>query len=190
MRKNLKNLIVSAVFLALGLVLPFFTAQIPEIGNMLLPMHLPVFLCGLICGYKYGAATGFVLPLMRALIFGMPPIYPVGIAMAFELMVYGLVSGLIYDKFREQNVLRLYITLLAAMTAGRIVWGLVMALLLGIGGQSFTLQMFVAGAFLNALPGIIVQLMLIPTIMLTLDRAEIVNFKRIKTNKKAKRLPN
>lgn len=74
MKKSIKNLTISAVFLAVGLVLPFFTGQIPAIGNMLLPMHIPVFLCGLICGWQYGAAVGFILPLFRSLLFSAPPI--------------------------------------------------------------------------------------------------------------------
>jgi len=72
------------MFIAIGLVLPFFTGQIPQIGRMLLPMHIPVFLCGLICGWKYGLMVGFILPLLRYAVFGMPVIFPNGIAMAFE----------------------------------------------------------------------------------------------------------
>ena len=62
---NVKNLALSAMFIAIGQVLPFFTGQIPQIGNMLLPMHIPVLLCGLICGWKYGALVGFTTPLLR-----------------------------------------------------------------------------------------------------------------------------
>ena len=87
MSKNLKNMTLAALFLALGLVLPFFTGQIPQIGSMLLPMHIPVFLCGLICGWQYGAAVGFVVPLMRSVLFGMPPLFPTATAMAFELQI-------------------------------------------------------------------------------------------------------
>lgn len=98
MSKNLKNLTLAALFLALGLVLPFFTGQIPQIGSMLLPMHIPVFLCGLICGWQYGAAVGFIVPLMRSVLFGMPPLFPTATAMAFELLTYGLVVGLLYSR--------------------------------------------------------------------------------------------
>ena len=66
MKQNTKNLVLAAMFLAIGLVLPFFTGQIPQIGSMLLPMHLPVLLCGLICGWQYGVVVGFVAPLMHA----------------------------------------------------------------------------------------------------------------------------
>ena len=89
--QNTKKLAYAALFLALCLVLPMLTGQIPRIGSMLLPMHIPVLLCGLVCGWQYGAAVGFVAPLLRSVLFGMPPMYPVAIAMAFELLTYGLV---------------------------------------------------------------------------------------------------
>ena len=90
--------------MAIGLLLPFLTGQIQQIGNMLLPMHLPVFLCALICGWQYGVAVGFVLPLLRYLLFGMPPIFPVGVAMAFELATYALVAGLVYSRSKWKCV--------------------------------------------------------------------------------------
>ena len=89
MGKTTKKMTLSAMFLAIGMVLPFLTGQIPEVGNMMLPMHIPVLLCGLICGWQYGAVLGFVLPLLRYLIFGMPVLFPTGTAMTFELMTYG-----------------------------------------------------------------------------------------------------
>ncbi len=184
MSKNLKNLTLAALFLALGLMLPFFTGQIPQIGSMLLPMHIPVFLCGLICGWQYGAAVGFIVPLMRSVLFGMPPLFPTATAMAFELLTYGLVVGLLYSRSRWQCVRALYRCLLIAMVAGRVVWGLVQAVLLGLTGSAMTLQIFLAGALLNAVPGIIVQLILIPVVMLALNRTGLVPFKQ--TNPKTK----
>lgn len=91
-KTNVHNLVLAAMFLALALVLPFLTGQIPQIGGMLLPMHLPVFLCGLICGWRYGAVVGFVAPLMRMALFGMPPLVA-AVAMAFELAAYGGIAG-------------------------------------------------------------------------------------------------
>ena len=84
MKPSLRSLALSAMFLALGLVLPFLTGQIPEIGNLLLPMHLPVLLCGLVCGWKYGLAVGFTTPLLRSMLFGMPTFYPSAVSMAFS----------------------------------------------------------------------------------------------------------
>ena len=93
---NLRNLILSAMFLALAFVLPFITGQIPQIGAMLLPMHIPVLLCGFFCGAPWGLAVGFIAPLFRSVIFGMPPMFPTALCMAFELAAYGLVSGFMY----------------------------------------------------------------------------------------------
>ncbi len=166
------------MFLAIGLVLPFFIGQIPQIGSMLLPMHIPVFLCGLICGWQYGGAVGAILPLLRSLWFGMPAFYPNALAMAVELLTYGLVAGLLYSRSRWQCVFALYRSLLVAMLAGRIVWGIAEVLLLGFGGSAFTWKAFLAGALLKAIPGILLQLILIPAIMVTLNRTGLVPFRR------------
>ena len=177
MNKSTKMLCYAAMFLALGLILPFFTGQVPQIGNMLLPMHIPVFLCGLICGWQYGLAVGLILPLLRYMLFGMPPPFPVGFAMTFELATYGAVAGWIYSHSRWQCVISLYRAIIAAMLIGRAVWGLVEVILLGFGASGFTWQMFMAGALLNAIPGIILQLILLPGIMLALHRTGLVPFK-------------
>lgn len=178
MHKSMKNLTLAAMFLAVGLVLPLLTGQIPQIGNMLLPMHIPVFLCGLICGWQYGAAVGLILPLLRYAVFGMPVLFPTGIAMSFELLTYGLVAGLLFGKSRWQCIIALYRSMIAAMLAGRVVWGIVQIFLTGISGDSFTWQIFMAGAFFNAIPGIIIQLILIPAIMVALNRTGLVRFRK------------
>lgn len=176
MGKTTKKLTLSAMFLAIGMVLPFLTGQIPEVGNMMLPMHITVLLCGLICGWQYGAVLGFVLPLLRYLIFGMPVLFPTGTAMAFELMTYGLVIGLVYTLSRWKCIISLYRALIAAMIAGRIVWAAAQMILLGVSGGAFTMKIFLAGAFFNAVPGIIIQLILIPTVMIALGRTGLVHF--------------
>lgn len=171
---NVKKLAVTAMLFAVGMVLPFFIGQIPAIGKMLLPMHIPVLLCGFIVGWQYGALIGFLLPIVRGLVFGMPPMYPNAVAMAFEMAAYGFVSGYLYSHARWQCTKMLYISLVTAMLAGRLVWAFAEVILLGIGGNIFTWKMFAAGAFLNAIPGIIVQLTLIPLIMVVLRRAKVV----------------
>lgn len=176
MKNTTKKLTLSAMFMALGMVLPFLTGQIQQFGNMLLPMHLPVFLCGLICGWQYGLVVGFGLPLLRSVTFGMPMLYPTAVAMAFELAAYGLVAGLLYGRSKWKCVRALYRSLIVAMVAGRIVWGIVEVILLGIGENAFTWQMFVSGALLNAIPGIAIQLTLIPAIMLALNKTGLVPF--------------
>ena len=179
-KQRIYDLVLAALCMALGIVLPFFTGQIPQIGGMLLPMHLPVLLCGLLCGWQYGGLVGFVLPLLRYAMFGMPPIFPTGIAMAFELAAYGIIAGYLYNHSRWQCVISLYRSLIAAMLGGRIVWGVVRVLLTGVGGEPFTWQLFLSGAFLTAIPGIILQLVFIPVLMVALDRTGMVRFRREK----------
>lgn len=176
-KKHLKNMVLAAMFMAIGLVLPFFTGQIPQVGNMLLPMHLPVILCGLICGWQYGGIVGFVLPLLRLAMFGAPPVFT-AIAMAFELATYGIVAGWLYNHSRWQCIISLYRSLLIAMVSGRIVWAAVRVVLMGVAGQAFGWQMFISGAFVTAIPGIILQLVFIPAFMVALDRTGLVHFSR------------
>lgn len=176
-KTNLLELILSAMFLAIGMVLPLLTAQIKEIGDTLLPMHIPVMLCGVICGAKYGLCVGALLPFLRSVSFGMPPLYPNAVWMAFELAAYGFVIGLLYARGKKGKLGYLYFCLISSMLAGRIVWGIVKAALLGFGGKAFTLSAFIVGGFVDALPGIILQLILIPVII------KIVENIKIKKNK-------
>ena len=176
-RNALRTLVLTALFFAIGLVLPLLTGQIPQIGNMLLPMHLPIFLCALICGWQYATPMAFVLPVIRSLIFGMPPMYPTALGMAFELAAYAFAAGFIYSRVKKQNIGTLYISLVASMLIGRAVWGVAQIILLGVKGNTFTFAAFLAGAFTNAFPGIIAQLILIPAIMFALDRAKLVRFR-------------
>lgn len=180
MKRTTKNLTFSAMFLAIGMVLPFLTGQIPQIGSMMLPMHIPVLLCGLICGWQYGAVLGFILPLIRYFIFGMPVIFPTGLAMAFELMTYGFVAGFLYENSRWKCIVSLYRSLITAMAAGRFVWGVAQMILLGISGGKFTMTMFLTGALFNAVPGIIIQLVLIPAVMIALKKTGMVHFQKNK----------
>ena len=167
---QVRKLTYAALFLALALVLPFLTGQIPEIGSRLCPMHIPVLLCGFLCGWPWGLAVGFIAPLLRSLLFGMQPLFPAAVAMAFELAVYGGVAGWLYLKLPRKNI-SLYIALLIAMIAGRVVWGVVRLILAGLSGKTFTWAMFIAGAFVDALPGIILQIALIPLLVIALERA-------------------
>lgn len=178
--KEIKNITLSAMFLGLALVLPFLTGQIQVIGKMLLPMHLPILLCGLICGWQYGAVVGFITPLMRSLVFGMPPMYPTAIAMAFELAAYGFVVGFLFSHAKWQCIKSLYRCLIVAMIAGRAVSGLANIILLGLKGNSYTLSAFITAHFTSAIPGIIIQLTLIPAVMLLLNRTHLVPFKKKK----------
>lgn len=176
MRQNsikVRKLAFSALYLAIALVLPFLTGQIPEIGSMLCPMHIPVLLCGFMCGWPWGLAVGFIAPLLRSLTLGMPPMFPTGIAMAFELAAYGAVSGVAYRLLPRKKAY-VYVALVAAMVCGRVVWGVVRYLIAGLQSTSFTLEAFWAGAITTAIPGIILHIVLIPPLVMLLKRAKLV----------------
>ena len=167
---KVRRLTFAALFLAVAMVLPFITGQIPEIGSMLCPMHIPALLCGFICGWPWGLAVGFVAPLLRSVLFGFPPMYPGAVAMAFELAVYGSMAGTLWKKLpRKRGVT--YAVLLISMIAGRIVWGVVRVVLAGLSGSTFTWALFLAGAVTNAIPGIILQIVLIPVLVNVMERA-------------------
>ncbi len=169
--KSIKNLAAASMLFAVGIVLPFATGQIPEIGNMLLPMHLPVLLCGFICGWRYGASVGLLLPIVRSLMLGRPILYPNAVAMAFELMAYGLAAGLIYVLLKRRGMAAIYISLVSAMIIGRIIWGAASVILYGIAAKGYTFSAFIAGAFIEAVPGIILQLILIPALVYAVERS-------------------
>ena len=161
-------LVLAALFLALAYVMPFLTGQIPEIGSMLCPMHIPVLLCGFICGWPWGLTVGFVAPLLRSLTMGMPPLYPAAVCMAFELAAYGAVAGVMHRLLPRKRPY-VYVSLPIAMLAGRLVWGAAMFLCVGAGGGRFTAAAFLAGAVVNALPGIVVQILLVPVLVMLYD---------------------
>ena len=167
---QVRKLTYSALFLAIGMVLPFLTGQIPEIGSALSPMHIPVLLCGFIVGWPWGLAVGFIMPLLRSVIFGMPPMFPGAVAMAFELAVYGCLSGLLRAKLPRTTPM-IYVTLIVSMVAGRIVWGVARLVLAGLSGSSFAWAAFLAGAVTNAIPGIILHIVLIPILVMAMERA-------------------
>lgn len=168
---SIKKITLSALFLALCYVLPLITGNIPEIGKMLLPLHLPVFFAGLLLGWQYGLFIGIVAPLTRSLIFGSPILYPDAIVMALELATYGVVSGLLYKLLDKINkYLAIYISLISAILIGRIIWGLAKTLLVVITDYEFSFALFIAGGFINAWPGILLQLILIPLLVPLLER--------------------
>ena len=170
---DIRKLTFSAACLALALLLPLLTGNIPEIGNMLCPMHFPILLCGFLCGGPWGAAVGLAAPILRSMIFSRPVMYPTALSMMFELAVYGLVAGLLYSRLPKKWT-SLYVSLIAAMIGGRIMGGVAQAVLLGFGGKSFGMAAFVTEYFVNAWPGIIVQIVLIPLVISALEKAHLI----------------
>lgn len=171
---SVRQLVLAALFLALAFVLPLLTGQVPKVGNMLCPMHFPVLLCGFMLGGPWALTVGFAAPLLRSVLFGMPPMFPIAISMAFELAAYGLVSGVLWHKVKH-TVPMMYASLVTAMVAGRLVWGAVRFVLAGLTGSSFLFSAFLSGALLTAVPGIVAQLVLIPLILVALQKAKFMD---------------
>lgn len=162
------RLVYASVCLALCLILPFLTGQIPKIGNMLAPMHIPVLLCGFLCGWPYGLAVGIVAAPLRYLIFGMPH-FPNCLFMCFEMAIYGLMTGLLYRIFPKRNIF-IYINLIISMLAGRIVWGIARFALMGLTNTTFSFKIFLVAGFIDAIPGIICHIFLIPIIVMAFKK--------------------
>lgn len=173
MKKTVKNLTLSAMFLALCIILPFITGGVPQIGNAISPMHIPVLICGFVCGWQYGAVVGFIAPLMRSLMFLMPPMYPKAVSMAFELAAYGLLCGLLYKAFPKKNVY-IYPALIISMLGGRAVWGIARYIMAGLSGSEFSMAMFVAGAFTQAVPAIICHILLVPLVVMAFKKTKLM----------------
>lgn len=169
-RREIFKITYSAVFLCLAMVLPFLTGQIKALSKILNPMHIAIFLCGLSCGAFYGAIVGFISPLLRSAIFGMPIMYPSAVGMAFELCVYGLVSGLLYNLLSQKRG-GTHVAIIVAMIVGRLVWGIVTLILWSFMGETFTFALFIKGAFVDSAIGIAVQIIIIPIIIYALKRA-------------------
>ena len=163
MNQKTKDMVSAALCVALGLIVPQvfhlipFVGTVPNLGGVFLPMHIPVLLCGLLCGWRYGAACGAVVPLLSSVVTGMPVLWPQGVSMVFELAAYGLVAGLLYRGMKKG----VYPALVIAMVAGRLVSGAAKAILFGM-------------AFTTAIPGIILQLVLLPALVLALERSGVV----------------
>jgi len=156
------------MFLALALVLPLLTGQIPKVGNALCLIHIPILLCGFFCGPWYGLGVGLIAPILRSFAFGVPPLFPKGIAMSLELAAYGLICGLMYRSLPRKKW-AIYVSLITAMLSGRVIWGLARYVLFkaGLGGADvFGWAAFVAGGFATAIPGIVLHLILIPIVVM------------------------
>lgn len=172
MKKDVRRLVIAAMLLALGMVLPFLTGQIPAIGQMISPLHIPAFICGLTCGWQWGLVLGVVLPFLRSIVFGMPPLVAVAIPMAFELAVYGAVCGLLYPLFVKQTkrLPAMLAALVIAMIAGRLVGGAAKAVVMGITGAGYTFAAFVAGYFTSTLVGAAIHLVLVPAVVTAVEK--------------------
>ncbi len=164
-KTNVYRLSLSGMFLALVFVLPLLTGQIPQLGEKFCPMHIPVFLCGYLCSGIWGLAVGFVGPLLRSFIVGVPaPLFPKAVSIAFELATYGFVSGTLYRLLPKKKS-NLYLSLILSMVAGRLVRAAVQFICVGLNASEFDFSAFFTVVVVNAVPGIIIQLLLIPVLV-------------------------
>jgi len=172
---NIRKISITAVCIALGIILPLTLHAIPRAGSIFLPIHIPVLLCGLVCGWPYGLACGILTPLFSSLLTGMPPAAYLP-SMLCELAAYGLIAGLFAQYIRTKNLyMDIYLSLLGAMLVGRIVYGIVNALIFSAG--QYSMQIWLTAAFVTALPGIIIQIIALPAIVIALQKSRLISKK-------------
>ena len=172
---GIRKMVMAALCLALAIIIPFIAGQVPQIAKMISPMHIPVLLAGYVAGPFWALGVGFVAPLLRSVLFGMPAMVPDAIVMAFELATYGFCSGFLFGLLPKKTP-SIYISLILSMLLGRLVWGAVKYVILGFMGDKFTFDLFLAGAFINAIPAIVIHILLIPIIVLALKKANLLYY--------------
>ncbi len=175
-----RRLTYTAAFTALGIIIPsiFHATGVP--GQMFLPMHIPVLLCGMICGPFFGGISAVITVLLSSAITGMPPLYPTGLLMIFELIGYAVVSGFLIKAIKiKPLLLKLYIVLISAMIIGRGVYGLAAFIVLGIIGNGYAFTTFITAAFVTSFPGIIIQLALVPALVILLNKVRLIELSDI-----------
>lgn len=168
---NTKQIVLTGVCTALCVVLPMAFHTFPNGGSVFLPMHIPVLLCGLICSWPYGLICGLLGPALSCVLTSMPPIAMLP-SMMVECAVYGCAASITMKLVRTQKTyLDLYISMTIAMVLGRFVAGLVKALILAPGTPVFA---WVSTSLVQGIPGIVIQLAVIPTIVYALMRARML----------------
>ncbi len=168
------NLVLAGFLIALGIMLPQLIGRIQILGQSLLPMHFPVLICGLVCGWKYGGVCGIVVPITASLIFTMPPLFPIAVAMAFELAAYAIIAAVCYKKMK----MNIYLSLIISMLGGRIVYGIVNYLLMMINSQTYSLEVYFTTTFVNGIVGMIAQIIIVPLLVIAIQKASPLKAKR------------
>ena len=164
---NTTKTIFAGLFVAMGVLLPVAFHIIGISGRIFFPMHSPVLMNGLLLGPAYGLAVGIAVPVVSALMTGMPPMFPVLPMMTAELAVYGVVAGFIHQKMGRG----LLTSLIGAMICGRIMDIMVLTLfgeVLKIDAEPF---IYVMAGVWTGLPGIIIQVIFIPYLVRRLKEA-------------------
>ena len=173
-----RNLISTALCAAVGVLLPIAFHSVPNAGRIFLPMHIPVLICGLACGWQFGLTCGVLTPLLSSLLTGMPPTAMLP-SMMIELAVYGLVSGALLECLKMDNqTIKTYISLVGAMLCGRLVAGALNAVIFQAG--NYSLAIWVSASFVTALPGIAIQIVVIPLLITALKKARVISVEKSK----------
>ncbi len=170
-RNSLYNMILTALFIALAIVLPtIISANSPDLARTLCPMHIPIFICGAVCGWQWGMMAGVISPLLRSVLFSAPILYPNAVAMAFELSAYAVIIALMLRLLagKLERLASVYVSMVVAMIFGRLVFAMAKFALLGIDGQAYTWSLFMSEAVLSAGPAIVLQFAVIPPIVYAL----------------------
>lgn len=166
---QLKRLILSALFVAIAILLPLPFHSVPDFGKVFLPMHIPVLLCGFLCGSLYAGLCGVLSVFLSSMITGMPPQNPVVLVpMMLELAAYGILAGIMYKKTNA------ILALITAMIGGRLVLGAATAVILGVSDKPFVFNSFITAAFVTSLPGIVIQIVLIPAVIIALEKGRLI----------------
>ena len=168
-QKLIRNMVFAALFLALSLLLPFVGGQNPSINSIFCPMHIPIFLCGFICGWKWGLAVGFTAPLLRSVTFGFPVFYPIAVSMAFELCAYGVVCGLMHMLLPKKKTF-IYISLISAMIVGRIFRAIATLVCTELVGNNFAFKAFFTGVIIKSVPGMIAHIIIVPIAVILIEK--------------------
>ena len=169
---NVKKSIITAVCIALCYVITLMFHGIQNAGNIFCPMHIPVFICGLICGWQYGLLCGIAGPALSSALSSMPPVAILP-SMMVELAVYGTAAGLMMKLVRTKSTYAdLYISLIVAIVCGRVLAGLAKALIFARG--SYSMSAWIAGSVVTSWPGTVIQLVFIPTIVFALMKSHLI----------------
>ena len=169
---NIKKAIITAVCISMCVVLPMAFHSIPMGGRIFLPIHIPVLICGLICGWPFGLLCGLAGPLLSYLLTSMPSIGDLP-SMMVELAIYGVTAALMLKFVHTKKVFAdLYISLLTAMLLGRLVTGVVRTYIFAPG--SYTMAIWASAYFVESFPGMVIQVVLVPLVVVSLMNARLI----------------
>ena len=179
MNKEIKKIIITSSCIAIAIVFAAVVHLVggQPLGKMISPMHIPVFICGLILGWKYGLLAGVLTPLVSYIFRGIPPILPTGLGMCLELGTYGFIAGLLSEKvkFSNKSLLNIYLALIIGMLAGRLVYGAYCTIYFPLKSIPWSFNIFLTSLFVEPVIGIIIQLYSIPFVVYGIKKSGILN---------------